>query len=127
MADQFRLSGDFQTSPGTGSSASIDPQVQSHIDERMSLVRKSTESMVLTVDTPVAVDMTNFQLGAHVVVLKSNAKVQVRVTSADGSVQAFPADVWVSICRDVPITALDVTRVAGVETTVRVFMGERSS
>lgn len=126
MADQFRLSGGYGTSPATGAQASGDPQIDANLDERLSLGNKTSFTVSLAADDVSTVDlcgMTNI----HVLVLRTvGGKVRARITSADGSTQSVPVDpLLIFISKSVPITALDLTRVAGVPTTVKVFFGER--
>lgn len=126
MADLFRMSGSYATTPATGAQASADPQVSASIDERLSLANKTQVNVVLDDDLPRAVDLGGLS-SAHVLVMRANGgKVRARFTSADGSVQAVPVDpFFVVISRTVPITALDLTRQTGVPVTVKVFMGEK--
>ncbi len=65
---------------------------------------------------------------AHVVLIKTvGGKVRARLTSADGSQQSIPVDSFmVIVSESVPFTALDLTRVAGVTTTVKVLLGEKA-
>jgi len=53
-------------------------------------------------------------------------KVRVRITSTDGSTQAIPVDSFLCIVTDsVDITAVDLTRTAGSETTVYVTICQK--
>lgn len=126
MADTFKLSGSYTTQPTSGS-PSADPEVVAPIDEAVGLIRKSLSIFDLTVDTPVAVGFGGLT-NAHVLIVKTvGGKVRLRITTADGATQAIPVDsFYASISLTVPITAIDVTRVAGQPTTVKVFLGERA-
>ncbi len=58
----------------------------------------------------------------------ADRKVTVRLTSADGVQQSIPCDGELMITsRSVPFTAVDLTRVAGQETRVKVFLGQKSA
>lgn len=127
MADVFVLEGSFSTKPTSGN-PSGNPEVESPISERITLANKTLGLYELTVDTPVSVDFGGLT-NVNVLVIKTvGGKVRVRLTSADGATQAVPVDsMLILLDRSVPITAIDLTRVAGVATTVRVFLGERTS
>lgn len=67
-------------------------------------------------DNPVSIPFAGLaSAGAHVVELEAEGgKVRVRYTSTDGANQAVPCDPRAFVeSQSVPITALDVTRVAG--------------
>lgn len=78
-------------------------------------------SVLLTTDSPESIafgDLTS----AHVIWLKvAGGKVRARLTSADGTQQAIPVDDWLAlVTRTVPVTAIDLTRVAASADTPRV-------
>lgn len=125
MADLFRLLGSFEVVPF--SSASGAATVKSPITEEVTLNFKAIQRVNLTADAPVAVDFCGLT-NAHVVILATTGgKVSARFTSADGATQAIPVDDFFAlVSRSVPITALDLTRVAGTLTTVDIFLGERT-
>ena len=102
------------------------PSFLTPINEGVELAQKHYDDYKLTVDSAVGVGFGGVT-SAHVVVLFSDRKVRARLTSADGSAQAVPVDGFFSvICATVPYTAIDLTRVAGQETRVQVFVGEKS-
>jgi len=126
MADQFHLSGEYATSPNTGAEASADPQVCAHIDERLSLENKTTNSVILDDDDPFDVDLGGLANVNVLIMRTQGGKVMAQITSADGDSQSVPVDPFFAlISRSVPVTALTLTRVSGTPTTVKVFMGER--
>lgn len=127
MADVFTLAGSYSVEPASGS-PSGDPEIATPLEEAVNIDEKSVVKMVLASDSPAAVAfgaITN----AHIVFIRARGgKVRVRLTSADGSQQSVPADpLLLVISQTVPITAIDLTRLAGVETTVQVFLGEKPS
>jgi hypothetical protein len=127
VADNFSLTGSYQSVPAVGSPSGISI-CSVPLDEEMVLVRKDTDQIYLVVDTPVVVPFGGGVTSAHVVVLKAvGGKVRARVTSADGSQQSIPVDSFAFLMsRSVPITAIDLTRVPGQPTTVDVFLGQNS-
>lgn len=126
MSDQFSLQGSFSTTPYTGAQASGDPQIESYLNERLSLGNKTSYTIELDANDPVDVSLVGMS-NVHILFLRTvGGKVRARVTSADGTDQAFPVDPFLLlIAKSVPITAIDLTRVSGVPTTVKVFLGER--
>lgn len=126
MSDQFTLSGSYNVTP-LGGSASLDPSIDAPLNEGLVLQSKQYIPVHLTVDTPVAVPYGTV-VNAHVVILKAaGGKVKARITSADGTTQIVPFDTMLMIRSDtVPITAIDLTRVAATDTIVRVFLGEKA-
>lgn len=127
MATQFGLSGSYTAEPLDGV-PSLDPSIGTPIDETMQLAYKATSEVHLTVDTPVAVDFAGVT-NANIVILKAvGGKVRARLTSADGTTQAIPVDsVLILTSREVPITAVDLTRLPATDTVVRYFLGEKTS
>lgn len=126
MADIFHLSGGYQSAPASGS-PSGDPLIDTPLDEVLVLKRKQVLTLELDTDSPESVAFGDLA-GAHVVVIRSSAKVRVRYTSSDGAAQAVPVDpLEVRISQTVPVTALDLTRVSGAGTvTCKVFLGEKA-
>lgn len=124
--DGFRLQGGYTVTP-LSSVTSFAQVVEAVIDELVTLEARTSYDVALTVDTPVAVSFGGVT-NANVVVLKAlGGKVRARLTSADGATQAVPFDTYLILMSDtVPITAIDLTRVAGVDTTVRVFLGDKA-
>lgn len=126
MADSFALQGSYGVTP-LGNPLSFAPSVLAAISEGIQVKAKQVTELVLTVDTPVTVDFGGVA-NAHIVILKSTGgKVRARVTSADGALQAVPFDTyWILMSEAVPLTAIDLTRIAATETTVRVFLAEKA-
>jgi len=126
MADAFKLLGSYEVNPLTAPLSFAQVTV-APINEAKTLKVKSSTDVVLDVDTPVPVPFGGVA-NAHIVILKSTAgKVKARITSADGALQGVPFDTyWILMSDSEPITAIDLTRVAGVETTVRVFLAEKA-
>lgn len=125
MADAFKLIGGYSVTP-LGSALSFAPLMEATINEPKSIKAKQVSEQVLAADAPVAVDFGGV-VNAHVVILKATGKVRARVTSADGAAQSIPFDTYLILMSDsVPVTAVDLTRVAGAETTVRVFLAEKA-
>jgi hypothetical protein len=126
MSDQFTLSGSYNVTP-LGGAASLDPNIDSPLNEALVLQSKQYEAVHLGVDTPVPVAFGTV-VNAHVVILKAQGgKVKAVLTSADGSAQIVPFDsVLILISQAAPITAISLTRVAATDTIVRVFLGEKA-
>lgn len=124
MADVFTLSGGFTVVP-TADPASGDPALSVVLAESLQLSAKTVATYALTADSPVSVDFGGVTNAGVVSIRAVGGKVRARLTSADGSTQAVPIDpLGVFLCREVPVTAIDLTRVAGQDTNVVVFLGE---
>ncbi len=126
MSDLLQISGSLTTTPTSGN-PSGDPEVEAQISERVGLINKSISNYQLETDSPVSVNFSGLT-NCNVLMVKTvGGKVRVRLTSADGSTQAVPVDsLLILIDLSVPVTAIDLTRVPAVSTTVRVFLGERA-
>lgn len=126
MSDSFRLTGGYTVTPQSAP-LSFAQTAEATIDESVTLSAKTTTDVLLTVDTPVAVNFGGVTV-ANVVILKAvGGKVTARLTSADGTSQSVPFDTYLILMNDaVPITAIDLTRVAGTSTIVRVFLGDKA-
>lgn len=127
MSYLFRMQGQILATPvGIAPSFGLSPS--GIIDEQMVLAHvQSIEGLDLASDAPLAVafgPVTNAHV-AFVRVRTSGALVRVRLSSSQGSQQAVGADpLWQTISKTAPFTAIDLTRPAGVLTTVDVFLGE---
>lgn len=126
MPDQFKLLGSYELTP-LGNPLSFAPSVVATIDEAKQVQSKQITTHLLASDSPVDVDFGGVT-NAHIVILKAvGGKVRARLTSADGTDQAVPFDTYfILMSETVPVTAIDLTRVSGVETTVRVFLAEKA-
>ena len=128
MADSFKLDGSYSVL-SLGGNPSFAPAIEAPIAEAVTLKAKQLTEMVLDVDTPIAVDFGGVS-DAHVVILKvsAGAKVRARITSVDGTQQAVPFDTYMVLMNEnSPVTAIDLTRTPATETTVRVFLGEKTA
>jgi hypothetical protein len=126
MADSYLLSGSWTVTPNAGGDVSGCPEIITPINETLQLGQKQLFETTLTADAPVVVDFGGVT-DAAVLFVSCNRKVRVRVTSSDGTDQAIPVDDLLQvISKTVFITALDLTRVTGQDTKVKVFLGERA-
>lgn len=97
------------------------------LSERMVLKGKLSQTFVLADDAilPVAFGAL---ASASLIMVRASTKVKVRITSADGATQAIPVHGLLLLFDvSVPVTALDVVRLPGVETEVTVFLGEKAA
>ena len=128
MSDVFKVHGSYTSEPASSCTSSGSVTVSAPIDEIVTFKRSPTiAEYELTSDALQTVPFgpaTN----AHVVLIKTvGGKVRVRLTSADGTTQAIPVDSFLLVISEsVPFTALDLLRVAGVITTVKVLLGEKA-
>lgn len=127
MATQtFRLLGALSLSPVLGASSGV-PGVTTPLDEVLQVDQLQQGALLLEADAPVSVALGTMT-EVNVLFVKSTAKVRVRITSADGTQQAIPVDsVLLLTAESVGITAVDVMRVTGQDTTVDVLIGQVAS
>lgn len=125
MSESYRLQGGYTISPQS-TPASGCPNVQVTLDESVTLDKQMFTEIDLDVDTAIAVDFGGLT-NAHVIAIHSNRKVAVAFTSADGTSQIIPVENFLKIISKgtVPYTAITLTRVAGQETKVKVFLGSK--
>lgn len=126
MSDFLRLTGDAATQPSTGV-PSFDPQVVfTHLDETIELKRKLEVEYDLTADP--AQDVTLGGLAAvNILLIKvaEGASVKVGITWSGGTLQVLPVDSLLQlISLTEEITAIQLTRTSGIDTTVKLFLGE---
>lgn len=120
MSDLLKFYGSIVT---LGSPESLDPQIVTTIDEKLVLSKKLLQTIELDADGVVPVAFGDLA-GANFVVIKASGRVVARVTSLDGATQALPVDPYLVLqCRSRAVTALDLIRSAGVQTTCKVFLG----
>lgn len=123
----FTLQGNWSACPQTGGLlASGAIKDSSPISEQVTLQQKNEGSYQLTVDSPVVVDFGGCT-NASVIMIVADRKIDVTLTSADGTAQVIPVDGRLDlISRSVPYTAISLTRVAAQLTNVNVFVGMKA-
>jgi len=127
MAHTFRVHGEMTAKPSSGSPSGC-VSFSAPIDESISLSKEpATAEYDLTADAPQAVAFGALSQ-ANVIMIKTvGGKVAATLTSADGAAQVIPVDSFALIMSTtVPYTALSITRAAGVATTVKILLGERT-
>jgi len=121
----LELEGSLSLKPPVGS-PSGQPMTLMSYSEKVPLERQLTTNMTLTSDSAASVSLGTLT-GVNCLSIRAvGGKVRLRVTSADGSLQALPVDPIVILrCDSADITALDVTREAGIETEVFIVLGQK--
>ncbi len=126
MADLWKLEGSWTTTPRTGV-PSGDPTMSAVVEESQNLGKKHYDTVALLTDGVTAVNFGGVTNANVVTIRTDGGRVTARLTHADGATQIVPVNPhMILIVQDRPITALDVARVAGQDTTVKVFLGERA-
>lgn len=101
-----------------------DGDVFRSIDQRMPLAQPAeARTIVLTVDTPVAISLAEIP-AVHMLQLDASNPITVLITSAAGAAQSLPVEFLLLVSRSVPITGISLVRVAGQTTTVRLTLGQ---
>lgn len=130
MSDKFTLQASARAVPNnTLPLGSGCPTIDFPFLEEMTLATKNYDEPDLLVDAPVPVGFGGVTNAAVVIISTVNgAKVTARITSADGTEQSIPIDdTLILICRSVPVTAIDLTRLPATATKVKVFLGEKTT
>lgn len=111
----------------SGSLVELPGGIAEAFDERIGLARDAEKrTVVLSADPAFAVNLDGWT-AVHMLHVKSDTKITVRITSADGAQQLIPCDPMVTIVsRSVAITAIDLVRVAGQSATVEIILGQKN-
>jgi hypothetical protein len=128
LADQAKLVGTLTVDPLSGQ-PSGSPSTDVPIEELLQLQRPGHVTQVdLDSDSPKVVSFGDLAQAELVYLRAFGGKVRARFTSADGTEQSVPFDpTLILFTSREPITALDLTRVTGAGTTVKVkvLLGEK--
>lgn len=124
--DVLEFTGSLEVRPRSGSTLLDQSLIFARLlSEKLLLKAKLSTRYDLTADGAQTVNLGGLA-GAHVLLIESNSRVLVRLTSVEGTTQAVPVDgLCFLVCESEPFTAVDLTRPPGVETTVQVFLGEK--
>ena len=126
MSDNFQFVGAWSTTP-LGQPTSFVAGITTPIQESFVLSAKSLGEFVLTEDSAMALPFGGVT-NANIVIMKAlpgGGPVTAAVTSAAGTAQKDPFDTYfINMSEGVPITAITLTRTAGVLTTVEFFLGQ---
>lgn len=124
--DVLRLSGSIVTQPTSGS-PSGDPEIETPVTEQLALTNKAISNYTLTADAPVSIDFCGLAQVNYWMIKSVGGDVTLGVTSAAGADQKIPVGTFgTAFNQTIPITAMTLTRSPGINTTVRVIIGERA-
>jgi hypothetical protein len=128
----FQLAGTLSASPQGAAPSTLDATAE--LAESLTLGARLLTEVHLTADTPVTVPLAALA-SAAVLMLRATpatagaaARVLAALSSADsGAGQIVAVDPFLLLMSaHSPVTALSLTRTAGVDTTVEVFLGEKA-
>lgn len=122
MADTLRIEGSVTVAPSFGAPSGV-PSIRVPLSEVAQVGVTTPTRYTLDSDDPLDVSLGGAD-EVNVVSVKviSGGSVRLRFTSAHGSQQAIPCDDYHLLkTRTHPITAIDMTREAGVQTVVEVL------
>lgn len=124
--DILELAGSLEARPSPNSGLGDQSLVfQRTLSEKLLLKAKLSTRYDLTLDSVQVVSLGGLA-SAHVILIEATSRVLVRLTSADGAQQSVPVDGFLLLFAEThSYTAVDLTRPAGVQTTVQVFLGEK--
>lgn len=99
------------------------PTIPWPINKRIALSFEKVVELALTSDAPVVVALDGMTV--NLLRIEATGKVDVTLTSADGSAQVIAVDDFLVLgSKSVAYTAVSLTRAAGVATTVAVQIGQ---
>jgi hypothetical protein len=125
MAQQLTIEGALVIKEAVGDYQG-QSQVTNTIAEKMSILQYQNTVYVLSADSAQTVALGALSAVNVLQIRVVGNKVRVRITSSDGTSQAIPVDSFLCIVTDsVSITAVDLTRTAGSETTVYVTICQK--
>ena len=126
MASLFSLQGSYTANPSSGSPSAA-PQITAPINEGMTLANEIVSQITLSVDGPVNLPLCGLD-AVNLMVLKCvGGKITVRLTSTDGSAQAFPVDSFLALTSaSTDITAIELVRTPATSTVVKYFLGQKA-
>ena len=122
--DTWTLQGSLVTMPAVGNpSGALGTNIL--LGDIETLQAKAGGDLDLNSDAPVVIPFGQIS-GANILFLDAHdLKVDATVTSTDGTAQIIPVeDLLLLQTRTVPITAVSLTRVPGIATTVTFFLGQ---
>ena len=101
------------------------PRMHADIFEQLVIALKEESDYTLTVDSPVMVSFGGLVSASFLYIKANGAKVDALLTSADGTAQVVPVDSWIMLTSEsVPIMAVSLLRLTGVQVTCRVVLGQ---
>jgi hypothetical protein len=126
VAETLLLNGQLSINPSPACGCDPDLGVLVTLSEQMSIAAKQSMSFVVPSDAVFPIDLTTTP-NVNALFIDVDQKVKLTITTADGAAQVIPVDpmmVWFSGL--VPITALSITRQVGVDTNVRLILGDKA-
>lgn len=129
MSDIFKLNGGATIESAEGDDLSADFGLSAVLVESLYLKNRWTGRATLSADPITTIPLPYGLAAAHVVILKViGGSCLASLTSTAGADQAIPFDsLAIVISKTTGYTGLKLTRPAGVEVTVKILLGEKSS
>jgi len=126
MTDTFKLTGNFKIeSPPSIVPSDAIFNLSGPLYESFSVLKKFGQVVTLDADGAEVISFGDVAQ-AHLIILKSDQPVTIELTSALGVFQMLPGDLLVLKTLDVPITAMRLTRAAGIATTARLILAQKT-
>lgn len=125
MSQQLKLEGALVIEEAIGDYQG-QSQITNVIKESMTVLQYQSTVYVLSSDSAQTVSLGSLSAVNVLQLRVVGNKVRVRITSSDGTTQAIPVDSFLCIISDsVDITAIDLTRTVGSESTVYVTICQK--
>ncbi len=127
MSDTLELQAALTTTPTIGNPSGV-PAITIPVQLELSIVNKSIQQFDMTTDSPYSLDLSSFPNGVNVVQIQTlGGRVTAAISSEKGAGQLVPVDPFYFQCDQAgSISTIDLTRDAGVETNVYVFLASLS-
>lgn len=110
-----------------GGNPSGQPTTLVQIDDTLALSNFLSTVVYLTTDSPVSVSLGPLTGVNYLSIRSGDAATRARLTSSVGSTQAVSVYPFLEVRSDtVPITAIDLTRTAGIDSEVFIVMGQKA-
>lgn len=125
MAQQLTIEGSLVIAESVGDYQG-QSQITNSIKESMTIDQYQSTVYQLTSDSAQTVALGSLSAVNAIQIRVVGNKVRLRLTSSDGTSQAIPVDGFFCLITDsVNITAIDLTRTSGSDTTVYVTICEK--
>lgn len=98
-------------------------RVNASADDSLPIVSEYAGGLNLTSDAAVDVPFDSLPSGATVIVIRATTAIKVAITSAAGTLQVLPVRDLLFFVAPTPITALRLTRTAGIASQVSFYLG----
>lgn len=112
----------YSTRPATAAEVPL-PREQAIIEASIALAAELSGGVTLASDAAFDVPFDTLPSGATVLILRATTAIKAAITSAGGTLQVVPVRDLFFLVSPTPITALRLTRTAGIASQVSFYLG----